>query len=487
MALQAYGIAEFKTGKKMTTDSLFCTCSTTKAFTATALSLAIDESQKAGGSLNWDTPIASLLGDEFVLADDYATLNTTLEDALSHRSGLPGHAYAMLLASPNEALQTEVQKLRYLPLAYAPRTTFDYCNHMYMVISRVLEKITGEDLGKVLKRRFWKPLGMDDTYFSVREVLDCPKTRSQLVQGYSWLPGTKEYAIEPYTIEYAPTTGTGAIVSNVLDYSKWLRALIYEEGPVSSDNYGELFRPRTIISSRDNIIAPPGIHLYALGWFVDNYRGYQLFWHSGSWVGFGIMVGFVPSIEFGFVMMANTQEARNAELELYLYLIDKVLGFSGAGRAEHVARMIQRMQLESVKQESTGEAMKRLFPCLPEPPIPHAVPLDRYIATYEHGGYGSMILELKDGRLHADLMDRVCKACIKFEHASGEFFVGEPYIPGRNGARAEFFRVEFYIDSTGTPQMMGVELEPALRGEKIWFQRRPKSRFIPKTVENHSC
>lgn len=180
---KAYGTAEFETGKKMTTDSLFCTCSTTKAFTATALSRVIDEDQKAGGSLDWRTPIASLLGDDFALADHYSTHNTTLEDALSHRSGLPGHICAMMFASTKETLRQVVRKLRYLPLAYAPRTSFDYCNHMYMVVSHVLERITGEDLGSLLNRLFWKPLGMNDTHFSVQKILRSPSIRSRMVQG----------------------------------------------------------------------------------------------------------------------------------------------------------------------------------------------------------------------------------------------------------------------------------------------------------------
>ena len=275
-------------------------------------------------------------------------------------------------------------------------------------------------------------------------------------------------------MDYAPTTGTGAIVSNVLDYSKWLRALIYEQEPVSSGRFADLFHPRTVISN-DNpgeaTLSPPGAyHLYALGWFVDNYHGHDLYWHSGSWPGFGIMVGIVPRKKFGFVMMANTQVARFAELHLYLYLMDNLLGLPSIGHSEHVDAMAQRMRKET-KSEGVREAEKRLFPSLPEPRIPHSVPLNEYAATYEHSGYGLITLEVQNGYLYASLMDRVCKACCMFVHASGEFFVGALYTPGRNGSGSEYCRVEFYVDETGTPQKLGMDLEVALRGQKIWFQR----------------
>ncbi|KAE8369864.1 beta-lactamase/transpeptidase-like protein [Aspergillus caelatus] len=294
---------------------------------------------KTPSPLRWDTPIASLIRDDFVLADDYATMNTTLEDALSHRSGLPGHVFAMTGAHPDETLREAVRKLRHLPLAYPPRTTFDYCNHMFMVVSHVLEQITGESLGEFLRERIWSPLNMKDTYFSVQDVKKCPLTSRKLVQGYTWVPEKGCYVAEPH-MNYAPTTGAGAMVSNVLDYAEWLRAMIYKKAPISPEGHASLIYPRTIVTrdDKDTVYPPAPFHLYALGWFVDTYRGQSLYWHSGSWAGFGIMVGFIAEKQFGFAIMGNTQRARNAQLELYLYLIDTLLGVSGSERAEEHLR-----------------------------------------------------------------------------------------------------------------------------------------------------
>lgn len=41
--------------------------------------------------LDWTTPIAQIIPADFVLADPWATEHITLEDALSHRTGLPRH------------------------------------------------------------------------------------------------------------------------------------------------------------------------------------------------------------------------------------------------------------------------------------------------------------------------------------------------------------------------------------------------------------
>ncbi|RAL12497.1 beta-lactamase/transpeptidase-like protein [Aspergillus homomorphus CBS 101889] len=467
---KAYGIAEFP-DKKMTVESLFDTCSTTKAFTAALMSMVIDDSKNSSTPITWDTPVSSLIRDDFVLADQYATANTTVEDMLSHRSGLPGHFGSMSLAFPNETLRGEVRKLRDLPLAFAPRTTFNYCNHMFMVASHVLETLSGDDLGSIMKRRIWKPLGMDDTYFSNKDVLASPSTAQRLVKGYTWDPTTERYVERPY-IDYAPTTGTGAIVSNVLDYAKWIRTMIYQGAPISPEGYKELLSPRTIIRDWEDLIVPPApFHLYSLGWFVDNYHGEQLFWHAGSWEGFGIMVGFVPSRQFGFAMMGNTQKARYAELELYLYLLDRLLGKSDEGRETYIAKIEafvrerQKTQLQSLE-----EVKQRLFPSFTDR-FPLPLSLDDYTGTYSHPGHGPITLFIKDERLHADLMDRVAKAWMRLEHVSGLFFVVKFYKPGAEGVDPEYTSAQFYVGVTGVVERLGLDLEPALKGQMIWFER----------------
>lgn len=444
----------------MTTDSLFSTCSTTKAFTAAAVSLSINDSKSTSSPLNWDTPLASLIRDDFVLADDYATSHTTLEDALSHRSGLPGHQAAMSIASPSESLRDAVRKLRHLPLAYAPRTTWNYCNHMYMSISHALEQWTGTSLGSFLKERIWDPLGMNDTYFSIHEVLRSPELQRRLVRGYIWIPETNSYNPEPY-MNYPPTTGTGAIVGNVLDYAKWLRALIFKTEPLVPQIYDPLLKPRSIILAPESTYPPAPYHLYALGWWVENYAGTQFYWHSGSWPGFGIMVGFIPEREFGFAIMGNAVDARMAGKALYMHLMDKMLGLVVDAGTEETSKN---------QPESIDAAIARLYPAFSGAPLPHALPLERYAGVYTHPGYGIVEFSVRGGGLTADFSGRVLGSCLTLYHVTGEFFVGSlSMLSGLQNA--EVYKAEFYIDATGNVQRVGLDLEEALKGDKIWFDR----------------
>ncbi|KAK1974795.1 beta-lactamase/transpeptidase-like protein, partial [Colletotrichum cereale] len=122
---KGYGYAVLNS-TPMTPHTLFYTGSTTKSFTAAGLSLLIDNAtanSSVYSGLTWKTPVSSILRDDFVLSDEWATAHITLEDALSHRTGYPRHD----LASAKTPRET-VRLLRHLPLAVEPRTTFLYSN-----------------------------------------------------------------------------------------------------------------------------------------------------------------------------------------------------------------------------------------------------------------------------------------------------------------------------------------------------------------------
>jgi hypothetical protein len=61
---------------------------------------------------------------------------------------------------------------------------------------------------------------------------------------------------------------------------------------------------------------------------------------------------------------------------------------------------------------------------------------------------------------------------MSFQHASGEFFVAHFFQPKSIGMYSGYYKAEFNIDSSGIPTAMGLDLEPALGEEKIWFQRK---------------
>ncbi len=79
---EGFGVRSLATGGTVDADTLFAIGSNTKAFTATAIGLLVQE-----GRVSWDDPVLTHLP-EFQMYDPLVTREITVRDLLCHRSGL---------------------------------------------------------------------------------------------------------------------------------------------------------------------------------------------------------------------------------------------------------------------------------------------------------------------------------------------------------------------------------------------------------------
>lgn len=259
---KGYGLAALP-DVPATPETLYYAGSTTKAFTAAAVSLLIDDHANETVPLKWDTPIASLIREDFVLPDEYVTNHITLEDALSHRTGMPRHD--LTYGNPGATTRDLVSNMSTLPLTAEIRTRFQYCNIMFSTVGYVVEKLSGGTLADFFRSRIWKALRMDATYFGLD---DAKASGRPLAKGYNWQNAAGIHQEVPY-IPILQIGGAGAVISNVLDYSKWLRALLKREPPISARGYEALATPRSIadpVSIGMQTEHVTGDILYTLGW-----------------------------------------------------------------------------------------------------------------------------------------------------------------------------------------------------------------------------
>lgn len=328
--MQAYGIATFP-DVLTTPETIFYCASTTKAFTGAAASLLVDD-QENHPKFQWNTPINNLIPDDFVLQDDYWTQHITVQDALSHRTGLPSHALAY--DGHNSTPKDITRALRHLPLTLAPRTTFEYCNIMYVVICHVIETLTGKWFGDFLKEKIWAPLEMDSTYFHVKDV---QASKKPLARGYLWDSEKKNFAPAPWN----PISGDGAggVFSTVLDYAKWIRSMIEQTGPLSAEGYKAVTSPHMI----DTFSYPKhGDILYGYGWIISSYHGERMLWHAGGLEGFTSIVVLIPGRSWGCVLITNTDSATGSPAleKLRYHLIDELLKVPTSERVDWDARHV---------------------------------------------------------------------------------------------------------------------------------------------------
>ncbi|OOF96712.1 hypothetical protein ASPCADRAFT_514954 [Aspergillus carbonarius ITEM 5010] len=457
---QGYGTATFPS-TPVTPSTLFYAGSTTKAFTAAILAALVSDNTNYP-QVQWDTPISQLIRDDFVLHDSHATSHTTIEDALSHRSGLPRHdqAYGHHL-SRDTAVREIVRQLRHLPLTAPPRTKFQYCNLMYIAASHIIETLTGEWLGDIFAREIWHPLNMTATFFDLDDAKQAPE---HLASGYYHSIDEDTY----HKVDWMPCneiSGAGAVITNVLDYAKWARALLDQTEPLSPAVYKAIWEPRTLAPSEPPFTGP---RAYALGWWTGVYQGVQYYEHTGGVNAFGAELILFPALRFAVVALANTAGTSNyAEKALAFHLVDERLGVSVEKRFDWNAKNMGHIETEK----------KRVFdainPVPSEPVVPASLPVEKYAGTYVHPGYQTVKIyfDPSEGVLRADRDRMTWAEFLKFKHVNGEhFLIVAKHIGDLGALFPEVYAAEFRIGEKGMPTALGVAWEETMK-EKIWFTR----------------
>lgn len=88
IASRGYGKASLDAEKPVTPDTLFDIASSSKSLTAASVALLVNDDEHYP-QVKWEATMSSLLSDDFVMSEDSYTENVTVEDILSHRTGLP--------------------------------------------------------------------------------------------------------------------------------------------------------------------------------------------------------------------------------------------------------------------------------------------------------------------------------------------------------------------------------------------------------------
>ncbi|KAL2840324.1 beta-lactamase/transpeptidase-like protein [Aspergillus pseudodeflectus] len=477
---KGYGTSNLSTTPPfpVTPDTLFFAGSTTKAHTAAAISLLVANNTHYP-HIQWSTPLHDILP-EFILADPYATTHLTLVDILSHRSGLPRHDQVLL---QDISIEDVVHRLKYLPLTEEVRTSWQYCNLMYVVAAHLIEKTSNQSLYEFFRENLWEPLGMHSTYL---DVAPARRDNRDVSEGYWFNPETNETLST--NLAYGPVVrGAGNTLTSVNDYAKWISALLSRSAPISENAYEMLFGAHSVLAPEvhEPFSAPD---LYGFGWALQSYKGVQIIQHGGAQVGFGAFVVLIPKMQAGFVILGNEMVGANrASLVLAFEIIDNLLGIEREERFNWEG--VIDTQAEALKL--SNKTLAALYPDLPDTDslLPHPLPLDSYSGRYTHPAYPALLInsscpdrsyQLKNpekwtgARLCADFDNYksgtfATEIGIDLFHVTGTYWTLVSSTAGMDGAA----RVEFRIAPDGTVIEVGVEFDEMMqkKGEKIWLTR----------------
>jgi CubicO group peptidase (beta-lactamase class C family) len=167
--VKGYGVRKLGEPAPVDEQTLFGIASNTKAFTAAALAILVDE-----GKISWDDPVIKHLPG-FQMYDPFVTREMTVRDLLTHRSGLGLGAGDLMFFPPTTFTRDEiVARLRYIKPATSFRSKYAYDNVLYLVAGQVVAAVSGKSWDDFIKERIFAPLGMTASNTSVKDLRPVP-------------------------------------------------------------------------------------------------------------------------------------------------------------------------------------------------------------------------------------------------------------------------------------------------------------------------
>lgn len=414
--------------------------------------------------MQWQTPVSKLMPSDFVLPTQSLTDQVTVEDILSHRSGISTHdeSYLGVTAAHPDDARTLTRNLRNLPFTAALRTKLQYSNIMFSVATHLVESLSKEDYTSFLRSRIWDPLEMHNTFQDRPDV----SPDAHQAQGYRWDGKASQYV--PVPILASPEgRGAGCVLTSAGDYAKFVRCLIKKGAPLSEASHKALVEPRTIDVNDPESVLPgySDVSLYALGLYRDTYRGTTLMTHDGAVPGFKATMAFLPAKEWGVVICTNSNPGRYVFGILEHMLMDEVLGVGKEEKVdwEKVFRDKRAKYLEAVKKEKEKPEYN-----VPEDPEPLGLAVEGLVGRYFHNGYKEIRLEMREGKVVADCSDRCFPFVITFSHLSGKRFLAD--IHGVWDDEYIKKKAEVRVDGEGKVVAVGIDFEEDME-DLIWFDR----------------
>lgn len=274
-------------------DTLFAIGSTTKAFTAALVLMAVEE-----GKISLDDHPRKCVP-YFKLRDENADAKITVRDLLTHTSGLQRTDLAMMTGALNTEELIRVAGQAEPTAELGER--FQYQNVMYTAAGVCAANLYGTSYAELLESRIFEPLGMTHgTNVSVAETLKHPAravgyTRAGLDDVVMPIPMRNIDASAP----------AGAINASIRDIAPWLQLLLGKgaRGDV------RLLQERSFKEMTKNQQSVGGGMSYGLGWMRDRWRTHKRLWHSGGIDGFVTLISVLPKENVAFALFTNIQNA----------------------------------------------------------------------------------------------------------------------------------------------------------------------------------
>jgi CubicO group peptidase (beta-lactamase class C family) len=345
---KGYGMANYELNVPNSPEMVFRIGSITKSFTGLAV-LQLEEK----GLLKVSDPVAKYVPE---MPEGWNAI--TIHDLLCHKSGIPDFTSTTAYRdfSDNRHVENALKESADKPLVNKPGEVLHYSNSGYILLGRVIEKVSGKSYEEYLNENILKPAGMTHTAYD--HAADVVQERAS---GYRF---DGETIVNAAYNDPAHPAAAGSLRSTVDDMYRLDRAL----------KAGKLFSPALTAKAWTGYghwTAPPPFPMeaeYGYGWMLGDEFGHKYVGHGG-WVN-----GFVSQF---------TRFTDDDEVLIILWNIETANNFS-------------------VSKDLAAIMFGQKYELPVARPIVHPAPekLARYVGDYQVGPL-TLQITMHDGKLYA--------------------------------------------------------------------------------------
>ncbi len=262
---------------KNTSQTRFDIGSITKQFTAAAVLQLVKEE-----NLSINSPINTYLGN---LASKKWS-KVTIHHLLTHTSGIPSPyqtEQGIDLFLPEEEpilFEQLVNKFKDAKLLFSPGEEFSYSNSGYMLLSAIIEKVSGKSYSEFMETEIFSRYGLINTSVGKPSFGACATP-------YYGYRNDLQASAPQYHVSWFQ--GSGGVYSTVVDLAKWVEV-------INSTEFLDDELRRLFLKSHVNVG-------YGYGWQYP--KGTDIIQHDGGNAGFISMLSFNPKTRETVVILTN--------------------------------------------------------------------------------------------------------------------------------------------------------------------------------------
>lgn len=229
--------------------------------------------------------------------------DVTLYHCLTCSSGIPDYFsldsfWEKEMRMPH-TLDDIIKQMYQEPLNFPAGTAYEYSSTGYLILTKVIEQVTGLSYAEALEKFILTPLEMQDT--ACMNNIDLVE---KLVESYGFWAGD----IQAPKTDMSFPTGAAGIVATAEDLLKWAQAII----------------ERKLISKKSYQIFETVNHdTYACGWDVTEINGQNFLQHRGDLDGFVTSIKICREAEIVIIFLVNQEiiPATDITLRVAKYLL----------------------------------------------------------------------------------------------------------------------------------------------------------------------